>query len=131
MIYDKNNPMKKIILITCVAPKLQQPAPAKELYQGALFQQLIDYAAAQKPDHQFILSGKYGLLKFEDRIEPYDKNLNEVGEEELKSWAKDVLSELAKYADFEKDHFILLANPTYAKYLISAFNSYEIPLKIT
>lgn len=122
--------MQKIILITCVAPKLKQPAPAKELYQGPLFQQLLHYAAAQKPDHQFILSGKYGLLKMNQIIEPYDVNLNLATEEELKIWAKRVLKELAEHADFEQDHFVLLTNPTYAKHLIPNFKSYEIPIKI-
>ena len=126
----KNNLMKKIILITCVAPKLKNPAPAKELYQGTLFTELLAYAEAEKPDYQFILSGKYGLLQLDQRIAPYDVNLNLVTDEELKKWAESVLKDLAEYANFEQDHFILLTNPTYAKHLIPHFKNYEMPVEI-
>ncbi len=122
--------MKTIVLITCVAPKLNHRAMAKDLYQGPLFKKLLTYAASRSPDHQFILSGKYGLLDVYEVIAPYDVNLNLASDAMLQAWAKQVLEDLAHYADFEKDHFIVLANPTYAKYLTPVFSSYEMPMAI-
>jgi cytoplasmic iron level regulating protein YaaA (DUF328/UPF0246 family) len=122
--------MKKVVLVTCVAPKLSIPAAAKNLYTGPIFEKLMHYANSIHPDKIFILSGKYGLLHLDDVIEPYDVNLNLVSEEVLQAWSNQVLADLAKEADLEKDHFVFLTNETYRKYLAEAINHSEVPLII-
>lgn len=122
--------MKKIALVTCVAPKLGIPAPAKKIYIGPIFEKIMHYANSIDPDKIFILSGKYGLLKLDQVIEPYDVNLNLVSEEALQEWSNQVLADLAKEADLEKDHFIFLTNVIYRKYLVEAIKYIEVPLYI-
>ncbi len=123
--------MKKIILVTCVAPKKNQKCAAKDLYQGDLFKQLMDFAEAQQPAHIFILSGKYHLLELETEIEPYDVNLNKVSEEALVDWSNKVLTQLKeKGCDLQNDYFYLLTNETYRRHLVSDIKQYEVPFYI-
>ncbi len=123
--------MKKIILITCVAPKKKQKCAAKDLYQGDLFKKLMDFAEAQHPANIFILSGKHHLLDLETEIEPYDVNLNEVSEEALKAWSNKVLTQLKEKAcDLQNDYFYLLTNETYRRHLVSKIKQYEVPFYI-
>jgi cytoplasmic iron level regulating protein YaaA (DUF328/UPF0246 family) len=122
--------MKRIVLVTCVAPKLTKAAAAKKIYIGPIFEKLMHYALNIDPDKIFILSGKYGLLHLDDVIEPYDVNLNLVSEEILQIWSNQVLADLAKEADLEQDLFVFLTNETYRKYLIDKINHFEVPLKI-
>jgi len=118
----------KVVLVTCVKEKLDHPALAKDLYQGELFDKLMQYAKAQNPDKIFILSGKYGLLHLEDVIEPYDKNLHEVADSQLKKWSKKVLRQLEKEAHLDKDQFLLLCSPIYAKYITPNLTHYQMPI---
>ncbi len=123
--------MKKIILVTCVAPKKSQKCAAKDLYQGDLFKHLMDFAEAQNPAHIFILSGKHHLLELETEIEPYDVNLNEVSEEALKAWSGKVLAQLKEQGcDLQNDYFYLLTNETYRRHLMREIKQYEVPFYI-
>lgn len=70
--------MKRIILISCVKTKLDHPAKAEDLYISDLFVKNLTFARKLKPDYIFILSAKYGLLKLNDRIAPYEKTLNQM-----------------------------------------------------
>ncbi|UZQ49968.1 DUF6884 domain-containing protein [Clostridium kluyveri] len=69
--------MKKIVLISCVSKKLSYPAKAKDMYISQLFKLNFNYANFIKADNIFILSAKYGLLKLDKEIEPYNETLNE------------------------------------------------------
>jgi len=123
--------MKKIILVTCVAPKRNYKCAAKDLYQGDLFQQLMEFAKAKNPAKIFILSGKHHLLDLDTEIAPYDVNLNHVSEEKLKQWSAKVLKQLvAADCDLQNDYFYLLTNETYRRHLISEIKQYEVPFYI-
>ncbi len=123
--------MRKIILITCVAPKRNYKCAAKELYQGDLFLELMDFAAAKKPAKTFILSGKHHLLDLDTEIEPYDVNLNRVSEAELKAWSAKVLEQLVEQeCDLQNDYFYLLTNETYRRHLVTEIKQYEVPFYI-
>ena len=67
--------MAKIVLISCVSKKLSHKSKAQELYISPLFRKNIQYAKSLNPDKIFILSAKYGLIKLEEEIEPYNKTL--------------------------------------------------------
>ncbi len=69
--------MERIILISCVSQKLDKSAKAKDLYISPLFKKKFSYAKSLNPDQIFILSAKYGLVKPDDKIAPYDVLLNE------------------------------------------------------
>jgi len=123
--------MQKIVLVTCVAPKKNYKCAAKDLYQGDLFQQLMDFANAKNPTKVFILSGKHHLLDLETEIAPYDVNLNHVSETALKEWSTKVLEQLVeKGCDLQENYFYLLTNETYRRHLVPAIRRYEIPFYI-
>ncbi len=123
--------MKKIILVTCVAPKRNHTCAAKDLYQGQLFEKLMQFAEAQNPAAIFILSGKHHLLSLEEEIAPYDVNLNHVSEAALKNWSAKVLQQLIEAGcDLQKDYFYLLTNETYRRHLVTEMKQYEVPFYI-
>lgn len=63
--------MRTVIVVPCSGPKLDRPAPAADLYQSAIFKHNRRIAEACKVDW-FIFSAKYGLLRPDTLIEPYD-----------------------------------------------------------
>jgi len=120
--------MKKIILISCVSKKVHHKSKAQDLYVSPLFQKNLQYAESLNPDKIFILSAKYGLLKLNEEIEPYDKTLNKMCSNEIKVWANSVLNQLKKSTDIENDEFILLAGKNYRKFLLPHIKYYKIPM---
>lgn len=123
--------MRKIILVTCVAPKRKYTCAAKDLYQGQLFEKLMQFAEAQNPAAIFILSGKHHLLTLEEEIAPYDVNLNHVSEAALKDWSTKVLNQLVEAGyDLQNDYFYLLTNEVYRRHLVSQMKNYEAPFYI-
>ena len=71
--------------ISCSKSKKSYPAPARDLYQGALFKKALAYAEAHF-DHVYILSAKYGVVHPDQIIEPYDKTLKEMSKKEREEW---------------------------------------------
>ncbi len=63
------------------------------------------------------LSAKYGLLKLNDNIEPYDKTLNKMNVFEKKRWSNEIFQKLQKYETISSTDFIFLAGENYRKYL--------------
>ena len=121
--------MKRIVLISCVKTKLNHPAKAEDLYISDLFVKNLAFARKLKPDYIFILSAKYGLLKLNDRIAPYEKTLNQMPVHERQAWAAGVISGLSKYANLDQDEFIILAGDKYREFLLPHLRNYEIPFE--
>lgn len=121
--------MAKIVLISCVSKKLAHKAKARDIYVSPLFRMNLRFARSFMPDNIFILSAKYGLLDLEKEIEPYNETLNEKTNEQIKEWANNILQDLEKAVDLDKDEFIFLAGENYRKYLIPEIKNYQIPMK--
>ncbi len=121
--------MKHIVLISCVSMKQEYPSPARSLYISPLFLKNLKYAESLRPDHIFILSAKYGLLKLEEEIEPYDQTLNQMRSAEIKAWADRVLAQLGQRADLHQDTFTFLAGENYRKFLVPHLKNYQIPMQ--
>ncbi len=121
--------MKRIVLISCVKTKLDHPAKAEDLYISDLFKKNLAFAKKLKPDYIFILSAKYGLMKLNDRIAPYEKTLNNIPVRERRAWSSAVISELIKYTDLNHDEFIFLAGNKYREFLIPQMRNYSIPFE--
>ena len=120
--------MAKIVLIPCVSKKLQHKSKAQDLYVSPLFQKNLKYAKSLNPDKIFILSAKYGLLRLDEEIEPYDKTLNKMRSGEIKEWANSVLNQMRKSTDIENDEFLFLVGNNYRKYLLPHLKHYKIPM---
>jgi cytoplasmic iron level regulating protein YaaA (DUF328/UPF0246 family) len=101
--------MSRVVLIACCSKKLNKRAEAKDLYISSLFKYSYKYAKKLEADYIFVLSAKYGLLKLDDVIEPYNETLNNKSERAIKLWADNVIDDLNNYIDLTKDEFIFLA----------------------
>ena len=121
--------MTKIVLISCVKQKLSSKAKARNLYISDLFKKSLKYAEMQNPDKIYILSAKYGLLKLDRIIEPYEKTLNKMPVKERNEWAANVLKQLRSISDLKKDEFIILAGDKYRQNLLPHIKKYSIPMK--
>lgn len=120
---------KRIVLLSCVATKLDHPAPAEELYDSPLFKKSLEYAKALKPDAIYILSAKHYVLPLHKVIAPYDKTLLDMPVEEVREWGAQVVKILADKFDLDNDHFIILAGDKYRKYIVPQLASWEAPLE--
>lgn len=121
---------RKIAIVTCVKEKQDYPCRAEEMYRGTLFESFFQAAKNVNPDVVFILSGKYGLLELDDKIEPYDVNLNLQTEDYQKEWSERVLVQLREKTDLERDDFYFFTSKNYCKNLVSSIRNYSIPLEI-
>ncbi|MEH7744737.1 DUF6884 domain-containing protein [Neobacillus drentensis] len=108
--------MSKYALISCTKLKQEYPCYAKEMYlESQLFKKAVQYISKQNYDDWFILSAKYGLLRKDTLIEPYDITLNNMNSSQRKTWSKDVFAELIKLAPQQFDFY---AGKKYREYLI-------------
>jgi len=121
--------MKNIVLISCVSKKLDKKSTAENLYISSLFKKNLTYAKSLNPSVIYILSAEHGLLKLTDKIEPYDKTLNNMRSNEIKEWSKKVINQLNSLTDLKNDEFTFLAGEKYRKYLIPELNNVKIPMK--
>ena len=84
-----------VVLIACSSTKLKTatPVPAAELYQGELFKAHLAYArqVLGAPDGRiFILSAKYGLIRSDLKMYPYDLSLDKMSADERRRWGMGV-----------------------------------------
>lgn len=123
--------MAKVVLVACVATKLDKPAPAEELYVSDLFKKNLAYAKKLTGDSDiYILSAKHHLLPLKKKIAPYDKTLKDFDADAKKAWSDKVLSQLkSKGYNLDKDNFIFLAGNEYRKYLEPEMAHVSTPFK--
>lgn len=121
--------MAKVVFISCVSKKLPHRARAEELYVSDLFKKSLAYAKSLRPRTIYILSAKYGLLKLDKTIEPYEQTLNTMKDREIREWSQKVLIQMQKAKiDFKKDEAVFLAGAKYRKYLMPHFAHAQAPL---
>lgn len=121
----------KIALISCSKNKQEYLCTAEEMYsQSDLFKKASTYVKNSDFDMWFILSAKYGLLRPEALIEPYDLTLNDMRKEQLITWSKMVFNHIVQYPVTDVTFF---CGENYRKYLIPflEFENVEchVPLK--
>lgn len=69
-----------MIIISCGAKKAMTPSRAKLMYIGSHFRNCLRWARRKTDDSKiFILSARYGLLRLEDQIAPYDLKMGQPG----------------------------------------------------
>ena len=121
----------RIVLISCVKKKRDEPSRARDMYVSPLFVGGgVKYAKTLNYDKLFILSAKYGLLEPDTVIKPYNRCLNDYSEYEKKIWAYEVIKKMqASKLDLDNDEFIILAGKEYRKYLCRKIRNYTIPLE--
>jgi len=118
-----------IVCISCVKSKRTSECAAKDMYTSALFRLMFRYAQKLGPQKIFILSAKYGLLKPDDVIAPYEKTLKTMNTAERLAWAEAVLSRLREEANLQEDKFIFLAGKPYRENLVRHIKNREVPME--
>jgi hypothetical protein len=105
-----------IALVGCVKQKLDHAAPAGELYTSPLFHRQREWAVA-RCDRWLILSAKYGLLKPETTIDPYEMTLKAASTAQRRAWSKHVLEQLRQeVGSFDGHHFEIYSGRDYFGY---------------
>ena len=99
------------------------------MYTSALFQKMMAYANSLTPKRMFILSAKYGLLRPDDVIEPYEQTLKTMKSPARRAWAQRVISALQKNCDLDTDRFVFLAGATYREHLVPHIRHYTVPME--
>lgn len=69
------------IVIPCGGKKRETECAARDMYKGGYFKQCLNYALSLTQDENiYILSAKYGFLKLNDTIKPYNVRFGDKGE---------------------------------------------------
>ena len=76
----------RVVLVSCVKKKGKTDAPAKNLYTSQLFRGMRRYAE-QSAGAWYILSAKYGLLRPDEVVAPYEQTLNAMPKADRLAWA--------------------------------------------
>jgi len=118
------------VFISCVKSKKNHKTTAEKMYTSSLFKGSLAYAKKlTNRENIYILSAKYGVLRLDDEIYPYEKTLKTMTEKEKKKWAYMCYKQLTKMnVDFDKKT-VFLCGKEYRKYLIQLFSDTEVPLK--
>lgn len=101
-----------VVLVACCGPKLSHAAPAKDLYQSALFKKARRYA--DRADRWYILSAKHGVIAPDDVIAPYDQTLSQMSSSERRAWDQRVVSGLREARVLTTDRVVSLAGNDYS-----------------
>jgi hypothetical protein len=119
--------MKRIALIACCKTKKAHAAPAQDLYQGDLFKKARAYAESHCDDFA-ILSAKYGLVRKDQVIEPYEQTLNKMPAAKRREWACFIN---ARCRELQQEHpdelvvFVILAGEHY-RAAFEKYNTYNL-----
>ena len=91
--------MKTVYLVGCGKAKLDVAAPAKDLYQGALFKKARAYVEHKmvEGDEWYILSAQEGCIRPDKTVEPYDKTLLSMNRDERYSWAMRSIKDFCRH----------------------------------
>ena len=107
--------MRRIVwLVSCGKSKLDEPAPARDLYTGDLFRKSLGLALAMQPTTVFVLSALHGVVDLDEIVAPYDATLPERYTVSVAMWAGAVIRQLGlRGYDLYRDRFIGLAPRRY------------------
>ena len=118
------------VFISCVKSKKNKPSKALELYISSLFKYSLSYALSlTKRDKIFILSAKYGLVKLDDIIQPYELTLNNMNKRQRQEWSYKVYKQLVREGINFDEKAIFLCGKKYREFIIRKFTNAEAPLK--
>jgi cytoplasmic iron level regulating protein YaaA (DUF328/UPF0246 family) len=107
---------EKVVFVSCVSKKEEQPQPAGKLYISSWFKKAAAFAR-REGDRWYILSAKHGLLPPPKVIAPYDVTLNNMKAPERRAWAEKVVTQIKSYTNPD-DELVFLAGNRYREYLV-------------
>lgn len=108
-------PPESVFLISCVAMKAPYACAARDLYTSVWFQKARSHVESTGLDW-FILSAKYGFVRPDQQIEPYELTLNKMSIRERKAWAQRVYAQIKSEIPAAGE-FIIFAGQRYREFL--------------
>lgn len=116
-------------LVSCSKTKLDEAAPARELYSPSfVFSRSARYVETHC-DEWFILSAKHGLVDPDTLIAPYDETLAGAPKAVRDEWAEGVRQALRERYEGRPVKFVLMAGRSYAGAVEGLDAEIEEPLK--
>lgn len=76
----------RVVLVSCVKTKGPAPALARDLYTSPLFRGMRRYAERHAAAW-YILSAKYGVVRPDEVIAPYEQTLKKMAKRDRAEWA--------------------------------------------
>lgn len=109
-----------LVVIPCGKKKVTYKAKAKDMYIGSYFKLIYNTVSKLFPaDYIYILSAKYGLLKLEKYIEPYEVTFNHMSKLQKDEYKKKLNEYLSKH--FNKEIQIISFLPKKYKEFINNY----------
>ncbi len=124
--YGHRSEVMRIALVACCGQKLDRAAPDSELYISPLFKKAAAYARTFKG--WYIISAKYGLVRPDAVVEPYDCTLLKMRKTDRLAWGRKVLEQMIGEG-IARAEFVALAGAKYTEPLVRAGLSVETPIK--
>jgi len=116
-------------LVSCSKSKLDEAAPARELYSPSyVFRKSAEYVE-QHCDEWLVLSAKHGLVDPDDVLEPYDETLAGARKAVRDAWADEVRAALRERYEGREVKFVLMAGRSYSGAVEGLGAEVEEPLK--
>jgi cytoplasmic iron level regulating protein YaaA (DUF328/UPF0246 family) len=106
--------------------KDNKPCTAKDLYISPLFKKAYKWALQYKIPI-YILSAKYGLIKDDQYIAPYEKTLNNMSKDEINSWGESTAKSISQLIG--DGDLLVLAGEKYLTFTKYCQNKIINPLK--
>ena len=120
---------KPIVFVGCGVTKMKKPCKAKYMYVGNYVQTCLAYGQTFTcQENIFILSANYGVVALEDKIEPYNKTLNKMSNEEKEQWKNKVISQCNYLGISSNTQIIFICGKNYHQLLSGYFNNITLPL---
>lgn len=119
---------RTVTFVSCVATKLSEPAPARDLYTSPWFRKARLYAERSAAPW-FVLSAAYGLVSPDQVISPYDETLNHMPVVSRRRWSESVLAALAVTAP-AMEVAILLAGRRYREFLQGGLENRSVEVDV-
>lgn len=116
-------------LVSCSKSKLDEAAPARQLYSPSfVFDRSARYVE-QHCDEWFILSAKHGLVDPDTIVAPYDETLAGASQARRDEWAAEVREALRARYEGRRVKFVLMAGRAYSGAVEGLDAEVEEPLK--
>lgn len=110
-------PAEAVCLVPCASRKRSARAPARDLYESALFRKMRA-VVEELGSPWFILSARHGLVQPDQQLDPYDLALKDMRASERRSWAKRVIGQMESVLP-PADRIVVFAGKTYREFLMA------------
>jgi hypothetical protein len=107
-------PIVSIALVGCSGPKLDHPAPARDLYTSQLFRQALRLAELRH-DVVYVVSAKLELVLLDQVIEPYNKTMSSIAKEFRPIWGSRVWDSIVRRHQKTDRQIYVYAGKDYAQ----------------